>query len=236
MVQSKLLLQFRQLQHYFLDRNDSISSEKYQKLIKNSFSVEQIHGNKVKVVSDLTKSFHLRGVSSHTSQVSFGCFAGFDGIVTNKPIFLKIKTADCLPIFFYEYKKRIVGAAHAGWRGLLAGVIVEALLQIENLGGRRENIISAVGPHIRACCYEVSFKRVLCFREKFADKNQIAKSKNSRWYLNLGKMAFLQMVKEGIKKENIDILSVCTSCDGRFFSYRRDGSSCGRMYSVVGLV
>ncbi|MFM2128524.1 MAG: peptidoglycan editing factor PgeF [Pseudomonadota bacterium] len=79
-----------------------------------------------------------------------------DGMVTKTPgVAIGILTADCAPVLFADAEARIIGAAHAGWRGALSGVLEGTLREMERLGARRERIRAAIGPCIGAASYEV---------------------------------------------------------------------------------
>ena len=88
-----------------------------------------------------------------------------DAMVTTQPgIALGILTADCAPVLFADRDARVVGAAHAGWRGALAGVLSNTLATMEQHGARRDRIIAAIGPSIAQASYEVSTAFVDEFR------------------------------------------------------------------------
>lgn len=220
MVRSKFLLKFKKVKHYFFDRDDSLNLEGYQIKTDCCISAEQIHGGRVVLVTS-NKHPYLKNC---------------DGMITKKNLFLNIKTADCLPIFFYDPKKTIIAAIHAGWKGLYLGIIQNAIKKMEKLGSQPKDIIAAMGPHIKVCCYNVSLRRVeMLKRRKNNFFPDIGIFRNFLWYLNLEKIAQQQMADLGILKRNIDILPFCTSCDKRFFSARRDGILTGRMFNVIGL-
>ncbi len=214
MVQSKLLLKFKEIEHYFFDKYD-LQNEKFFSLIKKSIIANQAHGNKV-IYLKQRKTLKI-------------CQ---DGIVTDKNLTIGVKTADCLPILLFDTRKKITGAIHAGWRGLLSGIIINSIKKISALGAESKNVTLAIGPHIRSCCYQVSED----FFDKFVtdkNKNQIIKSRQKKIYLDLEKIALLQLLDLGILKKNIDIIDICTYCDKRFFSYRREGKINQRMYSII---
>lgn len=204
MVQSKLLTKFPDLMHFFGDKNSSFRQ-------RNIIMAEQVHGDKVAVVTDNREKI----IKNH------------DGLVTNKPILLCIRTADCLPIFFYDPRTKIIAAIHAGWKGLFAGIIRNAVFNVKKLGGKIEDLLVSIGPHIQVCCYRVTDDRIA----KFSKFKNVA----SGWFLNLSQVAAQQLLSNGILKRNIEISPTCTCCDSRFWSFRRDGQDCGRMINVIGI-
>ncbi|MFL6860328.1 MAG: peptidoglycan editing factor PgeF [Sphingomicrobium sp.] len=145
-----------------------------------------------------------------------------DGMVTDRPnLLLGILTADCAPLLLADHRAVVVGAAHAGWRGALAGVTDATIAAMEQLGARRENIHAAVGPCIGQPAYEVDE----AFRVRFTK----ADSDNARFFIegSAGKPHFdleayvvHRLILAGI--DEIEALNLDTYSDPeRFFSYRR---------------
>ncbi len=206
MVKSKILSKYPNLLHFFGDKNSSLDLE-------NIIAAEQIHGNKVAVLDNSKNKF----------------IKGADGMVTNKLLTLSIRTADCLPIFFYSPKEKIIAAIHAGWKGLASGIIENAVLQIRKLGANLSDVKVAIGPHIQVCCYKVLSSRIAKFNNSFGE------FRVNSWYLNLSKIALLQLKSLGILPSNIENSNICTSCDKRFFSFRREGAKTGRLINIIEL-
>ncbi len=90
-----------------------------------------------------------------------------DALVTNKPnLVLGVQTADCAPVLFYEKKARIVGVAHAGWKGALKGILQNTAHAIESLGGVKEQIVAVIGPCIDQKSYEMGAEVFDAFIQK----------------------------------------------------------------------
>jgi len=145
-----------------------------------------------------------------------------DGIVTDRPnLLLGILTADCAPVLFAAHQAVVVGAAHAGWRGALAGVTDATIEAMEQLGARRDHIHAAVGPCIAQPSYEVDE----AFRARFLH----ADGENERFFVTgpAGKPQFdleayvvHRLIAAGI--DEIEALNLDTYADdSRFFSFRR---------------
>ena len=98
-----------------------------------------------------------------------------DGLMTAEPgILLTIRIADCLPVLLVDPQRRVVAAVHAGWRGALARVIEKAVGDMRRaFGSDPRELIAAVGPSIRACCYEVGEEVVEAFHGSFADADRL---------------------------------------------------------------
>lgn len=150
-----------------------------------------------------------------------------DAMVTDTPnLLLGILTADCAPVLFADHKGVIVGAAHAGWRGALAGVTDATIEAMERLGSRRENIHAAVGPCIAQPSYEVDEE----FRSRFLKDDP----DNARFFVDgsaekpqfdLEAYVVHRLIAAGIGE--VEALNLDTYADpDRFFSYRRS-THCG---------
>lgn len=227
MLQSKILTKYPEITHFFGDKNLSANLEKSGIKLKNIISAEQIHTDKIAILKNANKKV-IKGV---------------DGMITAKPLILGIRTADCLPILFYDPQEKIIAATHAGWKGLYNRIIPNTVRTMKRMGSKVSNIKIAVGPHIQVCCYSVSEERIQKFsitnrsgRSHLLSRNTFSELRSNSWYLNLNKVAALQLNSMDIKNSNIDISDACTSCDKNYWSFRRDGLNSGRMISVISLV
>ncbi len=163
-----------------------------------------------------------------------------DAMVTHRPgLLLGVLTADCAPVLFADEVAGVIGAAHAGWRGAIAGVTDATIEAMEAIGARRDRINAAVGPCIALPSYEVDDE----FRARFED----ADGDNIRFFVTgpAGKPHFdlsgyvLHRLKSaGTAKAEALALDTYTDTD-RFFSYRRSThlgeASYGRQISMIGL-
>ncbi len=160
-----------------------------------------------------------------------------DGVITNKKgIVLSVRTADCLPITFVDKSSGLIGISHQGWRGSLKKMVIRMINKIIEKGGKKENILAAIGPGIGACCYNINEDRYYQFLEEFNGySDKIFQVRKGERFLNLIWFNYLLLIEAGIKKENIDFFPFCTSCDKkRFFSFRRDKKKdYGEMFSFV---
>lgn len=145
-----------------------------------------------------------------------------DAMVTASPnLLLGILTADCAPVLFADEQARVIGAAHAGWRGALAGVTDSTIAAMERLGARRDDIHAAVGPCIAQASYEVDE----AFRAQFLE----AEPDNERFFVAGpgGKPHFAlesyivhRLIAAGVGE--VEALNLDTYADpDRFYSYRR---------------
>ena len=145
-----------------------------------------------------------------------------DAIVTATPgLAIAITTADCGPVLFADPQARVIGAAHAGWRGALDGILTSTVAAMERLGAARSRIVAGIGPFIRQPSYEVGAE----FAARFAaaDPGHVRffapAGREGHALFDLGGFIRCQLEAAGIG--TIDDLGLCTYADARFFSYRR---------------
>ena len=154
-----------------------------------------------------------------------GHFGDGDGLATDAPMLpLTVATADCVPVVIEG--PGVVGIAHAGWRGVAAGVVRALRRAMEKSG--REPIRAAVGPGIGPCCYEVGPDLIRVVNQRFETPQKYLAERNGRTTLDLWQANADQLVAAGLGLPNIHRADLCTICDDRFFSHRREGPHTGR--------
>lgn len=163
--------------------------------------------------------------------------AEFDGLVTDRVgSVLGAFAADCIPLVFAEPEARVCGAAHAGWRGTVAGIATNVIARMVELGARPERIRVALGPSIGACCFEVGREVVDEFRAVLGDLPGLVVEGPNKNHIDLRVATRTFLEGAGVMPENIDDRPPCTKCEGdRFFSYRRDGREGGVHMGFIGL-
>ncbi|MFT6008837.1 MAG: YfiH family protein [Parasphingorhabdus sp.] len=152
---------------------------------------------------------------------------------------LGILTADCVPVLFHDPEANVIGAAHAGWKGALAGVTDNVIMAMTALGADRDNIACAVGPCIAQPSYEVDAG----FRTRFLDADPdndcfFAAGKPDHFQFDIEAYVGARLQTAGIT--NIDKLGLDTYAnEDRYFSYRRSchrgEAGYGRQISLIGL-
>lgn len=170
---------------------------------------------------------------THCIAVDAQVFAGeaeADAAVTRVPgVVLAIQTADCLPVLFCVEDGSEVAAAHAGWRGLAAGVLENTLAAMH---APRASIIAWLGPAIAAKSYEVGDEVRDAFLAHAADAAcAFAATRPGHWQCDLYELARQRLRAAGVARIFGGSLDTCT--DPRLHSYRRDGARSGRMASLV---
>ena len=163
-----------------------------------------------------------------------------DALVTDRPgLLLGILTADCAPVLLADGQAGVVGAAHAGWKGALGGVVESTVAAMVALGARREAIHAAIGPCIAQASYEVD----AAFAERFGASDGVAgdffaPGKAGHWQFDLS--GYVARRLDGAGVGLVEQLGLDTYADGgRFFSFRRathlGQAAYGRQISLIGL-
>lgn len=156
-----------------------------------------------------------------------------DGIIlTQKDKLAIIKTADCIPLFFWHERKPIGGIIHVGWKGLLAGidrVLIRKLLKNNiNLSGFR----FLVGPSICRACYEVGKDLFDRFKHFPAGEMLFFPKTEKKYNMDLTRGLFVSLTRQGIGPEAIQLSGLCNHCLDNFPSYRGDNPT-GRIYNFM---
>ena len=156
-----------------------------------------------------------------------GCAGEGDALVTSSPgLLVSVRSADCYPILLADTKHRAVAAVHAGWRGTVAGVVVETVAKMrDQFGTSPADIVAAIGPGIGKCCYEVGAEVGRLFGLEGAGRIDLTAANRC------------QLIDAGVDEPRIDVLGGCTRCDAaRFYSFRRENEQAGRMISYIGVI
>lgn len=174
-------------------------------------TLKQIHGNKV---CEAITTEKLEG----------------DALVSNKPgTVIGVLVADCYPVLFYDAVKRVIGAAHCGWRGTVARLAAKTLEAMEAKGADKRNIHAAIGQGISAAKFEVGNEVIAQFRQAgFPEYCLYEKN------IDLVRSILFTLTSAGLPPENIWTMNRCTF-EADFFSHRRDKGRTGRMMGVIGL-
>lgn len=176
---------------------------------------QQVHGASIAAVE--------------TAQPPVNPIPGCDALTTDLPgVILAVRSADCLPILAWDPVRRVVGLAHAGWRGLAAHLPSRLVtLMRQRYQSAPRDLWVAVGPSIRACCYEVG-------EEFLPHFGAFLRQADGRRMCDLIGCAWQQVAEAGVPAGQVLDTGVCTACDGtRWHSVRRDGRTAGRGVSFL---
>ncbi|WP_428409847.1 peptidoglycan editing factor PgeF [Hyphococcus sp.] len=164
-----------------------------------------------------------------------------DAMVTKTPgLALGALAADCMPFLFAEPEASIVAAAHAGWRGALAGVLENTVAEIVRLGGKREKIVAAVGPCLRQSNFEIGLDLLETFTAKHPEAERFFAPGLTSDKRQLDLVGFGRWRLETAGVTELDDIGLCTLAEpDRFFSYRamrrRGEADYGRNLSAIAL-
>ena len=176
-------------------------------------NLKAVHGNKIFLVGEKDLG---KGALDNDTRIT-----GIDGLLSDIPdSCLMITGADCFPILLYDETMGVVGAAHAGWKGVInniAGELIKAAK--DNFGSDAKNIKIWIGPGIKSCHFEVKNEVLELFQTK--EPNCVLKKENG-YFVDLQAILKKQLLISGIFEQNIIVHNACTFCDLKYFSNRRD--------------
>lgn len=189
-------------------------------------------------VDDLQMMRHVHGTDVWTVGEPLAADPQFDGLVCDRPgPVLGAFAADCVPILFADPDARVIGAAHAGWRGTVHGVAPNVIAKMIDRGAKAEAIRVALGPSIGPCCFEVGPEVVAEFRAVFGELAGLVVRGPHKDHIDLRVALRASLERAGVRGEHIDAAPPCTKCEAdRFFSYRRDGKDGGMHMAFIAMV
>jgi polyphenol oxidase len=157
-----------------------------------------------------------------------------DGLVTDRPgLYLAVFVADCTPVLVYDPRTRAVGAAHAGWRGTVGGVVANLLATMtQQFGTRPADCVAQVGTCIGPTAFEVGEEVAVQFAPDF----KCWDPQRSKFLVDLKAANRQQLLDAGVPPERVGLSPHCTVLDNaHYFSYRREGPASGRMWALIGV-
>lgn len=189
--------------------------------VSRLFEASQVHGAEVRVATSLDEVVRVRAESA-------------DALVTRTEV-IGVRTADCTPVLVADPESGAVAAIHAGWRGVVAGVVPAGIRTLEQVsGGSASRFIVAIGPCIRADSFEVG-EDVAAEIAQASHGAEVVIRKVPRPHVDMVKAVRAQLEALGVSNHAIDDVGGDTFAEPqRFFSYRRDREASGRHLSVIG--
>ena len=235
MLQASSLANRAGIRHAFFTRSGGVSEGVYTSLnggVGSSDAPEKVVENRARMAAALGVSadrfltpyqIHSPEVVVATEPWAAEQRPHADAVVTQMPqLAIGVSTADCGPLLFADSEAGVIGAAHAGWRGALTGIIEATIAAMERLGADRQRIAGALGPTIRQSNYEVG--------PEFVDRFLAADQMNARYFLPSERTGHARFDLSGYIVERVtragvsqfEDLGLCTYAEPeRFFSYRR---------------
>lgn len=202
-------------------RNFALAAEALGVEDRRIFFLSQVHGAVAKVADGSETLDEIRLLEG-------------DALASLRPdLACSVRTADCIPILVAD---RISGAAmaiHAGWRGVVRGVVEAGVARLREMTARRPELVVAIGPHIREQAFEVS-EDVARELEASSPVSGVVDRSKAKPHVSLVRIVTGKLARLGIPADAIDDVGGCTLTEPeRYFSYRRDGRVSGRLLSAI---
>lgn len=217
--------------HGFFTRTGGVSEGLYRGLncgIGSHDTPEHVRENRNRVAAhlgadSLNSLYQIHSADVVTiTQPWLGTPPQADALVTKVPLLgIGVLTADCVPVLFCDPQARVIGAAHAGWKGAIAGITDATLTAMEALGAQRSHIYAAIGPCIGFDSYEVSASFLTPFMEEDTSNQRFFNAGQSdKYFFDIRRYVEAKLAKAGINL--LEVLPHDTyTLEADFFSYRR---------------
>jgi YfiH family protein len=239
LFRSSLLHSCEEITHGFSTRIGGVSSGFFHSLNLGLIKGDSRH----KVIANRRRFYNaiqipaertVQGIQIHGARIRIvtepDTYPGTDGfITTQKELVLLIKTADCPAILLIDPQQKVIAAVHAGWRSVVKGILEKVIrLLTEQFNSRPPDILCAIGPAIRSCCYEVQQDVWKIFPE------DVIIRRDEKYFLDLLLVIRQRLLRQGIAENHLDDSELCTSCRADlFFSHRRNSGQTGRMMAAI---
>jgi len=207
-----------------VDRNVALLADQVGFDLSQMFTARQVHGG--------------TGLACDGRDPEVVVARGADFLVCGEPgRVVAVITADCIPVLLWDPDARCVAAVHAGWRGIMADVIQNAVSElVTRYQARADRLFAAVGPGIDACCFEVGSDVADRFAVRFGP-DVVVTMPGRNPHVDLFTPVAVCLDEAGLSADRVERLGECTCCHpDRFFSYRRDGVGIGQHLSFIGLL
>lgn len=185
-------------------------------------TTRQVHGDRVLVITEWGR----REIPEADAQIT-----ALPGVA------LTCLVADCQAVYLYDPVHRVIGLAHAGWRGAVAGIARKCLEKMSlYFGSKGEECLAALSPAAGPCCYEVGNVVADAVAKTFPDGQHklLTPVGANKWHFHLGQTNIQVLHEAGVLRENIIASEFCTICrQDIFFSYRGSGGVTGRMAALL---
>ena len=157
-----------------------------------------------------------------------------DGLVSSDPRnAVAVRIADCVPVLLHERAGNVVAALHAGWRGVVSGVVQVGVAHLARSVRSSAGLVAAIGPSIGPCCFEVGEEVASALLDAVPDESIVDRSR-PKPHVDLRRAVRLQLRALGLADDAIEDVPGCTRCDAeQFFSFRRDGARSGRLLAAI---
>ena len=238
-LQFKKLLEFPELKHMYVLKNDNLS---FKRKDETQNAMQELKENYEKVCSleNLNYKNVIRPTQKHTDCIK--CvykkqnegpdmyipeYEDVDGLLTNKKgLVLSTTNADCNLILLYDTKQKVIGNIHAGWKGTFKKIALKAVKKMEDeYGSNPKDIIACLAPSLRKCCFEVHSDVEKPCREIFEYTNRISdiitKEGGDTYFIDTVLINKLLLQEAGLQEKNIIDSGICSKCNSNEVHSRR---------------
>ncbi len=170
---------------------------------ESTVSALGVHADKVHAVCSFAESYEMKG---------------YDALMTSIPLVtLTLTVADCVPVYVFDSKLRVIALIHSGWRGTILNIVGKTIAEMKHSYGSNPHDLQVfIGPHIKDCHFEVGPE----IAEQFPAGE--VSVRDDKFYVYLDRAIVRQLSKAGLLKKNIFVTDICTYCDDLYYSHRRD--------------
>lgn len=195
------------------------------------------------VIAPLSHEANIRNVTMQDAGSGLlrdYCCENTDGFLTNEPkVVLTATFADCVPVFYYDPKQKVVGIAHSGWRGTVKEIAAAMVKRMcDDYGSNPADILVGIGPSIGMCCFEVDEDVFYEFADlTYLEDGWFFEKENGKFDIDLWRVIWATLTNAGVKEENISVSGICTCCNrSKLFSHRATGGRRGTMAGMIMLL
>lgn len=206
------------LQYGFSSKNDGSMNRNIERENRATYFNRIGIGYDNIVTADLVHGANIKKVGSNEKGTYI---PDCDGLITNNEgVFLSATGADCFIIYFFDPQHQAVGIGHAGWRGILGGIVANTVSSfIEHMGTSPEALLVGISPGIQACHFEISPDD----SKKYDKYPGCIVERDVKTFIDLTSILKQQLQNEGVLENNVEDSGICTYCDKQeYFSFRRD--------------
>ena len=248
---------YKELRHAFTTRHGGVSSgcvstwncgerklDSEENILRNFEILAEVMGTTADkmVLTYQTHTVNIRKVTKEDAGRGVTRDWGYrdvDGLVTDEKDLTIITThADCNAVFFYDPLKKVIGLAHSGWRGTLGGISREMVsIMMNDYGTDPKDLVCGIGPSLCKGCFEVDEDVAEAFRDADPDYEAFIERRDPKYHIDLKAIIRHDLVKKGVKDENVLDMGLCTKCNkDDFFSHRGHKGKRGLMVAAMRLV
>ncbi len=247
---------YKELRHVFTTRHGGVSSgcvstwnfgerklDSEENILRNFEILADVMGTTADkmVLTYQTHTVNIRKVTKEDAGRGVTRDWGYrdvDGLVTDEKDLTIVTThADCNAVFFYDPVKKVIGLAHSGWRGTLGGISREMIdIMKREYGTEPGDLICGIGPSLCKDCFEVDEDVAEAFRDADPDYEAFIERRDPKYHIDLKAIIRHDLVKKGVKDENVLDMGLCTKCNkDDFFSHRGHKGKRGLMVAAMRL-